>query len=271
MKIEGVIYPIKSAWKADAEGPATIGARLLELLDRLRPLDPAMANWLWADGVVPVPLAKVRPDITRYVERNVATHNGEPDPRGGYNLFARGGPIETEPGSSRSVDVHLQAGSQWDNHVRFEIGGLLNFPDPDLTTYPIYKGALEAMASTFPCPYAWARYFISTETIWIPNPDGGGGATAAREDPLGPFDGVWIGYLSAPLAAGFTPPADLFPERTPGGGLILSAVKDHIDPTNPDHVRRSQRLQAIMTKQAARPDHRGSIEPGDFQPRVGLY
>jgi len=82
---------------------------------------------------------------------------------------------------------------------------------------------------------------------------------------------VWIAYLSAPLAAGLTPPPDLFPEQTPGGGLILSAVKDQIDPTNPDHVRRSKILGEIMTKQAARPGLRGAIYPGDFPPRVGPY
>ena len=271
MKVKGVTYSVESRWTPDSEGPAAIGARFLEFLDRLGPLDPAMANWLWGDNGVPIPLTKVRPDIAHYVERKVATDNGAPDPEDGYRLFARGSMVESEFGTSRSVDVHAYAGSRWNNRVEFEIGDLNRLPDPDLVTYPIYKGALEAMASAFPCPYVWARYFISTETIWIPNPDGGGGATAARGEPTGPFDGVWIGYLSAPLAAGLTPPPDLFPERTPGGGLILSAVRDHIDPTNPDHVLRSQKLQAIMTKQAARPSHRGETYPGEFPPRVGPH
>ena len=269
MNMKGVTYNIRSCWKPDPETAAGIGTRFLTFLDRLEPLNPAMANSLCGDNGVPVQLAKVRPDIAHYVERNVATHNGEPDPRDGYNLFTLGGAVESERGTAQTVQVYVHAGSQWNNDISFEIGDLNRFPDPQLTTYPIYRGALGAMASAFPCPYAWARYFISTETVWIPKP--GGGATAQREDPLGPFDGAWIGYLSAPLASGFTPPADLFPERTPGGGLILSAVRDHIDPTNPDHVRRSRQLQSVMTQQAGRPSRRGGIEPGDFPARVGSY
>ena len=269
MNIRGVTYSIRSKWTPDAESPAAIGARFLAFLDQLGPLSPVMANWLWGDNGVPVPLAKVRPNIAHYVERKVGTYNDKPDPREGYNLFARGGLVERERGTSQSVDIYVNAGSQWDNHISFEIGDLNRFPDPDLVTYSIYRGALEAMASTFPCPFTWARYFISTEGEWVPTPTGGERALPGK--PLDPFDGVWIAYLSAPLAARLTPPPDLFPEQTPGGGLILSAVKDHIDPTNPDHVRRSKILGEIMTKQAARPGLLGKIYPGDFPPRVGPY
>jgi len=86
-----------------------------------------------------------------------------------------------------------------------------------------------------------------------------------------PFDGVWIAYLSAPLAAGLTAPSDLYPERTPGGGLILAAVKDRIDPTNPDHLRRSIRLRDIMAKQIAGSADRAGFSFHDFPPRVGPY
>jgi hypothetical protein len=269
MKLEGVTYTVRSRWAPDAETPPTIGARFLAFVDRLDPLNPVMANWLWGDDGGALPLATVRPNLTQYVERNVATHNGEPDPRDGYNLFALGGPAVSDRGSSRSVRIYTHTGSRWNNEVSFEIGSLINLPDPDLISYPIYRGALAGMAAAFPCPYVWARYFVSEKTVWIPTP--GGGATAAPGTPLEPFDGIWIAYLSAPLVAGLTPPLELFPERTPGGGMILSAVKDHIDPTNPDHVRRSILLRDIMIKHAAKPNFRGVVEEGGYPPRIGPY
>jgi hypothetical protein len=218
---------------------------------------------------VNVLLADARTDMTAFVKRNdTKDFDGSSDPRNGYLLIARGTEDGREFGSSRSIDVVANVGSHWGNNIKFEVGDLLRFPDPALTTYPIYRGALEAMASTFPCPYVWANYYIATETVWVP---GDLGMRAVEDERLQLFDGAWIAYLSAPLAAGLAPPADLFPEPTPGGGLILSAVRDHIDPANPDHVRRSQRLQAILTRELATLNQRGVVYPVDFPPRIGPY
>ena len=283
MNIKGVIYTVRSNWWDDKEDPDQIGAQFVRLLDRIESAVPVKTVWLIPDFAnvdvragpdmeepAKMFLEDARTDIAALVERNdIKDEDGSTDPRNGYRLFARGTEDGGEFGSSRSIDVHIHAGSQWDNEVDFGVGSLLNFPDPDLVTYPIYRGALEAMASTFPCPYAWAKYYVSTEVEWIPTSTGG--ERAPPSEPSDIFDGIWIAYLSSALATGFTPPADLFPEPTPGGGLILSAVKDHIDPTNPDHVRRSKILGAIMTTQAARPSHLGKIYPGHFPPRVGPY
>jgi hypothetical protein len=64
--------------------------------------------------------------------------------------------------------------------------------------------------------------------------------------PFSMFHMAWISYLSAPLAVGLTPPAELAAQRMPGGGLILSAVQDRLDPDNSDHVRRSRILTDLM-------------------------
>jgi hypothetical protein len=279
MNIKGVTYSIDGCWKDDMEHPAEIGAQFVALLDRIESAIPVKTVWLLFDfaGVdlgagpdaeppVNTLLTDARKDMTAFVERNdIKDEDGSTDPRNGYRLLARGTEDGREFGSSQSIDVVAEIGSHWDNELKFEVGDLLSFPEPVLTTYPIYRGALEAMASTMPCPYVWARYCISWDTgDFPPGPVPGG-------PPIEIFDGAWIAYLSAPLAAGFTPPEDLFPERTPGGGLILSAVKDHIDPANPDHVRASQKLQTVLSKQVARPNHRGKMYPADFPPRVGPY
>jgi hypothetical protein len=276
-KIEGVIYRVQSQWAPDDEGPAEIGGRYLDFLDRLGPLDPAMSNWLFADwvDVIAIPLAKVAHRITYFVERNVSRdEDGTPDPRDGYRLFARGSKVESEFGSSQTVDITVTAGARRNNAVRFEIGSLQSPPDPALVTYPIFKGALEGMAQAFRCPFAWARFYVIEKHVDRPPPPPGQPLVVGPFAPaptIEAFDGVWIGYLSAPLAAGLTPPPELHPERTPSGGLILSAVQERCDPLNPEHLRRSKMLQAVMAKYAAKPGWNGDIMPGDYPPRVGPY
>jgi hypothetical protein len=63
-----------------------------------------------------------------------------------------------------------------------------------------------------------------------------------------PFGVAWIAYLSPPLAIGLAPPPEIVWERTPGGGMILSAVQERLDEANPEHVRRAGLLEAIMNE-----------------------
>ena len=48
----------------------------------------------------------------------------------------------------------------------------------------------------------------------------------------------WLGYLSAPLASGFELPPEILTERTPDGGLLMTATKERLGPTVPEHRRR---------------------------------
>jgi hypothetical protein len=278
MKIKGVIYHVRSLWAPDNEGPAEIGGRYLEFLDRLGPLDPAMANWQFLDWVDLdyIPLANVAPRIAYFTERNVSRdEGGTPDARDGYGLFALGAKVETKFGSSQTVGITIIAGSDWNNDISFEVGSVQNPPDLALVTYPIYKGALEAMIQAFACPFAWAKFFVIKEYDRPPpRPPGEPLVVRPPTQPrsiLRPFEGAWIGYLSAPLAAGLAPPKELHPERTPGGGLILSAVQERCDPLNPEHVRRSNLLEAVMTKRAAKPNQLGDLLFARYPLRVGPY
>jgi hypothetical protein len=63
----------------------------------------------------------------------------------------------------------------------------------------------------------------------------------------------WLSYLSAPLAAGLEPPADILSERTPDGGLLMIAAEERLDPANPDHMRRSRIIAEIMIARAGDP------------------
>jgi len=56
----------------------------------------------------------------------------------------------------------------------------------------------------------------------------------------------WIAYLSAPLAAGIELTPEILTERTPDGGLLMTATTERLDPTNPEHVRRARILAETM-------------------------
>ena len=58
--------------------------------------------------------------------------------------------------------------------------------------------------------------------------------------PVSVFHVPWIVYLSADRAAGLTLALEILTERTPDGGLLMSATTERLDPTNPEHVRRSR-------------------------------
>ena len=76
------------------------------------------------------------------------------------------------------------------------------------------------------------------------------------------FHMAWMPYLSAPLAKGLVPPPELIAEPTPGGGLLLVAAEERLDPTDPEHLRRSRMLAEIMIEWAG-----GSDKPA----RAGPY
>ena len=91
----------------------------------------------------------------------------------------------------------------------------------------------------------------------MPNVEVAPGVVGTRIDsmarvPLDPtfpysiFHIPWIAYLSAEDATGVTLPSDILTERTPDGGLLMSATTDRLDPMNPEHARRARILAGLM-------------------------
>jgi len=56
----------------------------------------------------------------------------------------------------------------------------------------------------------------------------------------------WIAYLSLELAAGLKLAPQILTERTPDGGLLMSATTEPLDPTNPEHSRRARILAEAL-------------------------
>jgi hypothetical protein len=175
--------------------------------------------------------------------------DNRPDPDDGYSVFAKGADVQHELGTSRSSEITIRAGSSWTNEALIDFGGNSMAPDLKLMTYSLFKGAVEVLASTWPCPWveahAYTPNFPPLEPATLPLvPASSLPPRPPREDYIFP----WILYLSAPFASQLTPSPDLIREETPGGGVILSAVTDRLDPANPDHKRRSRLLQATIAE-----------------------
>ena len=179
-----------------------------------------------------------------------------------------GSEIETEFPTPRSIVVTINGGSQWHNHASIDVGGSVRPQDSALVTYPIHRGALEALVSTWPCPWADVHAFASDPT---PSKPATFPSTPEPQRPRQEFIFRWMLYLSAPLAAGLEPPADLIQEPTPGGGIILSAVRDRLDPKNPEHLRRSLLLWRIMEERVGKAEHPYGADGPGLPAGVGPY
>ena len=251
-------YGIEAGWAGDVGSTADISSRILEMTRGLSEFAPSKSDWRFVDGedFEVTPLAEATSNMASLLNRNIRdTGPGGPDPREGYAIVLIGS--EDDNGTVAGNDLHVTAvvGSEWKNSLRFQVGDIRRPNDFGLITYPNYKAALETLAAAWPCPWAFAYTFDSSRRL--------GRARSA-------FDFAWIAYLSTALAEGLTLPTEIKSERTPGGGMLLSAVEAVIDQDDPDHMRRSQLLTEVLAERV------GASGPGladvkTLPPRAGPY
>ena len=245
-----VTYEVWARWWSAKESPTALGPRFIETLDELSHVAPVMNNWeVWNGRASFLTLPKARLDMAKLVANGVRRGDDRrPDPDDGYSMVALGAEVERELRTSRSVDVSVSAGSIRTNEASIGFGGTTGAQDLELMTYPLFRGAVEVLASTWPCPwveaYAYTPNFPPLEPATLPLHVDRRGPPQPREE----YHFPWILYLSAPFARGLKPSKDLLCEPTPGGGIMLSAVTGRLDPTDPEHVRRSRLLQAIIAE-----------------------
>jgi hypothetical protein len=252
------LYGIEAKWGACPEAPKDIGVKVLEMIRRLQPLAPAKSHWKLVDMSVSegLPLPTNELEMTALVQRNVIGADlGEPDPDEGYTVVAIGSETEGDSGAGDDVHVAARIGSKSKNVLRFQIGDIRHATNFNLVTYQNYKSALQVLASTWPCPWAFAYAF---DTARPPKR----GRTA--------FDFAWIAYLSAPLAEGLATPAGILSELTPGGGRLLRAADDVIDLSEVSHRRNSRTLAAILAERVGATGQ-GLADVKTLPPRVGQY
>jgi hypothetical protein len=256
------IYTIEASWLGGGLTPASIGKRLLSTFEQLGPLSNATRDWRLGDRLVEgwVPAAEAAPRMTELVEDAVwrdddgdpSLDRGLPCPDEGYCVVSTSQVLRSDFGGPDSIYLRASVGGRWGNRLEFNVGGDLLPPDLSLVTFPIYHGALAALAANWPCP--WALAYAYTPTA---KPVGAGGVYPRTQQERyarlrKPFEVAWIAYISPSLAAGLAPPPEIAWQRTPGDGMILSAVQERVDQTNPEHLRRSRVLEAIMDERVGR-------------------
>lgn len=250
-------YFVRGQWPGSAnEKPAVTGAKFLQTLDLLSANDPLFSHWQinrnWkADEdeqprLVSIDIARNR--IEEIVESGVSRNGlGSPMPNYGYRVVAIAGAR-----GPRRVTFAARTGNQ-----SFELSfGERNLAaDLSIVTYALFKAALLAINAVWDAQWSCAQA-LRNDVVEVPIALGHG-IPAFRMDraiqvPLDPtfpisiFHIPWVAYLSAVCAAGLTLGGDILTERTPNGGVLLSATTERLDPTNPEHVRCARILAETM-------------------------
>lgn len=250
-------YFVRGQWAGPAdEKPAVTGAKFLQTLDSLSRIDPLFSgwqinrNWKIAEDEEPrlIPLDKARTHIVEIVEKGIA-HNdfGKPTPGYGYSVLAIAGAR-----GPRKVAFVARTGLQF-----FELSfGEHNIAsDLTIVTYPLFKAALLAISAAWDAQWSYAQAFRN-DAVKVPV-NFAPGVPAFRIDtaaqvPLDPtfpksaFHIPWIVYLAAPHAAGVTLTREILTERTPDGGLLMSATTERLDPMDPEHAKRARILAETL-------------------------
>jgi hypothetical protein len=245
-------YSIFSAWVSDRSRPEEIGARFLELLDRLGRIDPVFRGWEFVplqpddpdllddDGP---PILPSKDNIAELVLENVARDDfWQPDPDEGYRPLA----LTQPPDPSRSMHLSVTAGSRWNNKADLRAGGYKAPLADDLVRYPLFREALLAIVAIW--RPAWARVQgFKMETEHIPR----GALTEIGTKSQHRM--TWMAYLSADLSKDLKLPSRLHTELTPDGGLLMIAAAERLDPDNAEHMAFSDALTAMMAERRPEP------------------
>jgi hypothetical protein len=239
---ESFKYSIRSAPPVGLESSNALGAKFLNSLDALSRIDPTIfTNWQVMDfpASASIPLAAARPRIGAIVEANITRDDhGKPSPHYGYSCVA----FTDNAAKSRNAALQIKARGKDEGHIMLETGGYKVAPDPCIVTYPFFRAALLAINATWSPPWSCAQAF-RVDYHEVPLFPGA---------PLFPYSRYhipWVAYLSGPLAEGVKLPTEIVSERTPDGGLLMTATKERLDPTNPEHLRCARVLaETLITR-----------------------
>jgi hypothetical protein len=213
--------------------------RWIRLIDRLQAIDPLFAHWYsWTEDT---PIVRFDPRIVPLAQKMADTvfiEDGTPEPRYGYRTIARNTADLNWGPRYLSATMHAgnSIGANWLN-----MGTDYGFaPDPDVITYPIFKGAVLAFAETFEATRACA-YPDTLMDLW---PSGRSWPTLCLS---------WISYVAPRFVHLITPPPTAIVERRPDGGLLMAATDETFSTANPAHLAVARDIEAAIAPLNALP------------------
>ena len=191
-------------------------------------------NWKIDEDEQPrlIPLDTARKRIAEIVETGVTYNDfNEPEPMYGYSVLGTAGAR-----GPRRVAFSADTGGQF---LELSFGEHNLASDLSIVTYPLFKAGLLAISEAWDARWAYAQAYRN-EVVKVPV-DFAPGVPAFRIDtatqvPIDPafpksmFHVPWIIYLSAKYVAGVALAREILTERTPDGGLLMSATTDRLDP-----------------------------------------
>ncbi len=229
-------YSVRLPFAARPVAPDWLGSKFLATLDALTQIDPDIFPD-WEVGDLPAmkgyPLAVARSRIAEIIDHNVGLDDlGRPEPESGYTAVAQ--TMISARSHRMTVSIHTWLGVVW-----LKAGDEMVAPDPAIVTYPLFRAALLAINAIWQQPWACVQAFRLhyDRTPLYPG---------AALFPYSRFHIPWIAYLGPSLLTGALASPDLKAERTPNGGLLMTATEDRLDPTNPQHLRRARIIAETM-------------------------
>ncbi len=186
--------------------------------------------------------AEASENIEKFVDDNVATVDMQPDIDEGYFLTA----LDKLGMSSNSIGFSASVGGKFRANLDFGVGSTSVRSDLSVVSYSLFKNVLSLFIAQWPVIWANAKiYWWDYEKT--------ASAPGVPPHPYSRYSVPWISYLSAPLVAGFQPPPDVQTESTLGGGLVMIATENRLDPTSPEEMQRSRQIAEIMIARAGDP------------------
>lgn len=242
-------YSIDAIWRVEPTSPAILGKKFLNILDAISQAAPETQEWQL--GKPPyrsesVAIDDARKRIAEWVEENVSALEGAPDPEDGYLLIA----LKMAEPASKMMSLVGSIGGRLGDTIRFEVGPAVGLSDLETTTYALFRAAMLGIITHFPPVWANAK-------VYVPEYIGASLAPGVPSYSVPAYGRCWLSYLCAPLTEGLIPPVGVPCERTPDGGLLMIAAEERLDPTNPDHMRRSRAMAEVMIARAGNPPRPG--------------
>jgi hypothetical protein len=248
--MSGPRYAISATWHIEPTSPAVLGKKYLAVLDAISEAVPEIGNWLL--GIAPyrgecLTIDEARNSAAAWVEKNASTmDDGTPDPESGYTLIA----MNMLKRSPKNVGLTAGVGDRLGDSIRFRVGSVNMPSDPETVTYPLFRATLLAVIAQF--PPVWANAYLYT-----PSEHNASSVPGIPPHPPSSYHRPWLSYLCAPLTKGLVPPVGVPCEWTKDGGLLMIAAEERLDPTNPDHMRRSRAIAETMIARAGDPPRPG--------------